>query len=187
VHGRPIPILLALAALLLFAPIAGARCIKSHDVRIASGTSPNGLSWTVNGTIKNNGGGCGDWLFGLDFDLEGAATWGWATGIPAGGHLGRRYDISASDDLLEDGSSRVFSGSVSGEVVKVMLTLSNNRHLTIRPQSPPKQLRQKVVWLRNIRYFVDYYPPEGFVTGVAEFSASGQLLYRDKRFESSIF
>jgi hypothetical protein len=119
----------------------------------------------------------------MSFDIQGAANWSWATGIPVGGHLDRRFAISASDNLLEDGSSRVISGTVNGEVAKIILTLSNNKHLTIRPKTPAPQLRRKVVWLRNVRYFVEYYPPEGFVTGVATLSASGQLLYRDKSVE----
>ena len=178
------PLLLAVAAMLIVVSSAGAACIKRHEVRIASGVSPSGWNWTVDGTIGNNGSGnCREWLFGMDFDLEGATNWSWGTGIPAGGHLDRRFEISASDDLLEDGSYRVFSGTVSGEVAKVLLTLSNNKHLAIRPKSPSDRLRRKVVWLRNVRYFVEYYRPEGFVTGVATFSASGQLLYRDKSFE----
>lgn len=182
-HLRPLPILFAIVALLVFVPTAEAACIKRHDVHIASGTSPSGWGWTVDGTIGPNGGNCREWLFGMDFELEGAANWGWGTGIPAGGHLGRRFTIEASDNLLEDGSYRVFAGAVNGEVAKVLLTLSNNKHLTIRPKSPAESLRRKVVWLRNVRYFVDYYPPEAFVTGVATFSASGVLLYRDKSFE----
>jgi hypothetical protein len=180
----PIPFLFAVAALLIVTSSSGAACIKRHEVRLASGTSPSGWNWTVDGTIGNNGrGNCREWLFGMDFELEGATNWGWGTGIPAGGHLGRRFGISASDDLLADGSYRVFSGIVNGEVAKVMLTLSNNKHLTIRPKSPPEHLRRKIVWLHNVRYFVEYYRPEGFVTGVATFSATGQLLYRDKSFE----
>lgn len=152
-------------------------------MRIASGMSPSGWDWTVDGTIGNNGNNCREWLFGMDFGLEGATNWSWGTGIPAGGHLNRRFDIDASDNLLVDGSYRVFSGTVNGEVARIMLTLSDNRHLTVRPKSPPKRLRRKVAWLRNTRYFVEYYPPEGFVTGVATLSASGQLLYRDKSFD----
>jgi hypothetical protein len=64
-----------------------------------------------------------------------------------------------------------------------MATLSNNKHLTFRPRSPSAQLRRKITWLHNVRYFVTYYPPEAFVTGVSTFSASGQLLYRDRSFE----
>lgn len=118
----------------------------------------------------------------MDFELPGATNWGWGTGIPAGGHL-RGFQIDASDNLLEDGSARVFSGTVGGETAKVMATLSNNKHLIFRPKSPSAQLRRKVAWLRNARYFVEYYPPEAFVTGVSTFSASGQLLYRDRTFE----
>ena len=180
---RSIPVLFAIALFLLLVPVAEAGCVKRHSVRIATGTSPGGWSWTVDGSIGNNGGNCHEWLFGMGFELQGATNWNWVTEIPAGGHLSRRFEISASDNLLEDGSSRVFSGTVNGEVAKIVLTLSNNKHLTIRPKSPPPQLRRKVVWLRNVRYFVEYYPPEGFVTGVATLSASGQLLYRDKSFE----
>jgi hypothetical protein len=181
---RLLSVLFAVAALLAFCPTAGAACIKRHSVRIASGTSPSGWNWTVDGTIGSNGGRCSQWLFGMEFGLEGVATWGWGTGIPAGGHLGPGFDIDASDGLLADGSYRVFSGAVNGKAAKVLLTLSNNQHVAIYPKSPPQSLRRKVVWLRNLRYFVEYYPPEGFVTGVATFSASGQLLYRDKSFES---
>jgi hypothetical protein len=179
---RWVPVIFFALALLAFVPTVATACIKRHSVRIASGTSPSGWDWTVDGTIGNNG-GCRDWLFGMDFELEGAANWGWGTGIPAGGHLGRGFDVDASDDLLEDGSYRVFSGTVNGEAAKVLLTLSNNKHVTVQPRLPSIALRRKVVWLRNVRYFVRYYPPEGFVTGIATFSASGQLLYRDKSFE----
>ena len=181
---RPILIVSAIAALLLFVPYATAGCIKRHSVRIATGTSPNGWGWSVDGSIGNNGDNCHQWLFGMEFDLQGATFWGSSSGIPAGGHLGRGHnEPSASDTLLEDGSYRVFSGFVSGEVAKVLVTLSNNKRLAIRPKSPPQRLRRKVVWLHNVRYFVQYYPPEGFVTGIATFSASGLLLYRDKSFE----
>jgi hypothetical protein len=180
---RPILVLAAATTLLIFAPLATASCIKRHSVPIATGTSPTGLPWTVEGTIGNNGNNCRDWLFGMQFELTGAANWGWSTGIPAGGHLPRTFDIDASDNLQEDGVSRVFSGTVGGEVAKVLATLSNNKHLTIQPKAPPAELRRKVVWLRNVRYFVNYYPPVAFVTGVSLFSASGQLLYREKTFE----
>lgn len=178
-----ITITVALLALLILTPTAGAACIERHHVRIASGTSPNGWKWSVDGTIGNNGNSCREWLFGMDFELEGAGDWGWGTGIPAGGHLGRRFDIESIDSLLEDGSYRVVAGTVNGEVAKVVFTLSNNKHLTVHPKAPSERLRRKVIWLRNTRYFVDYYLPEAFVTGVATFSASGQLLYRDKSFE----
>jgi hypothetical protein len=180
---RPTPALIAIVALLAFVPTATAACVKRHGVRIATGTSPNGLPWTVEGRIGNNGDNCHEWLFGMEFEITGATNWSTSTGIPAGGHIRRGFEISASDDLQEDGVSRVFSGLVDGEVAKVMATLSNNKHLTFQPKSPSAQLRRNVVWLRNVHYFVEYYQPEAFVTGVSLFSASGQLLYRDRTFE----
>jgi hypothetical protein len=179
---RALLLLVVATAGLVIAPAADAHCIKRHRVPIARGTSPSGWPWAVDGSIGNNG-SCREWLFGMDFELQGATNWGWSTGIPAGGHLGRHVEVDASDNLLLDGSDRVFSGTVDGEVAKVVVTLSNNKHLAFRPKAPRRQLREKVGWLRNVRYFVDYYPPEGFVTGVATFSRSGQLLYRDKNFE----
>jgi hypothetical protein len=170
-------VLSAIAALLVFVPSVSAACITRHSVSIASGLSPSGEPWTVAGTIGNNG-SCREWLFGMEFKLPGTVNWGWATGIPAGGHLFRGFTIDASDDLQEDGSQRVFSGTVGGDAAKVVATLSNGKRLTFHPKSAPAPLRRHVVWLRNVRYFVEYYLPEGFVTSVSLFNISGQLLYR---------
>lgn len=166
-----------IALLLAFVPTAGAACIARHRLPIASGQSPEGEKWTVEGTIGSNG-SCRQWLFGMDFRLPQTINWGWGTGIPAGGHLSNAFDIDASDDLQEDGAWRVLSGSVPGDVAKIMATLSNGKRLIFKPRSAPAPLRRKVTWLRNVRYFVQYYPPTGFVTSASLFSASGQLLYR---------
>jgi hypothetical protein len=179
---RLTPVLLVAAALLVLASSASA-CIKRHSVPVASGLSPSGLEWKVEGTIGDNGNACREWLFGMNFDFVGEWSWGSGTGIPAGGHLGRHPEPSAFDRLLDDGSDRVFAGFVSGETAKVLVTLSDNKRLTIHPKSAPAPLRRKNVWLRDVRYFVDFYRPEGFVTQVSTFDASGRLLYRDRNFE----
>lgn len=163
--------------MLVLASAAGAACIPRHGVPIDSGSSPEGATWTVEGTIGNNG-SCREWLFGMEFSLPGAVNWGTSTGIPVGGHLSSRYTIDASDNLQEDGAWRVFSGLVAGDVAKVTASLSNGRRLVFKPRSAPASLRRKVVWLRNVRYFVQYYPPTGFVTAASLFSVTGQLLYR---------
>lgn len=181
---RSLLLLLAVAMSAMVLAQAAEACIKRHEVPIAKGTSPSGYHWSLGGSIGPNGGACRDWLFGMNFNLEGALSWGSSTGIPVGGNYGRHPEVDASDNLLVDGSDRVFSGFVSGEVAKVLVTLSNNKHLVIHPQAPRPKLRRDVVWLRNVRYFVRYYRPEGFVTGVRTFSRSGQLLSRDKTFET---
>ncbi len=178
--------LATISALIFFAPSATARCIKRHSIPIANGPGANGEPWTVEGTIGNNG-SCRSWLFGMEFTLPGAVSWGWGTGIPSGGHLPEDFTIDASDYLLEDGSNRVFSGTAGGDVVRIVATLSDGKHLTIQPRSAPAALRQRVVWLRNARYFVQYYPPDGFITSVSLFNASGQLLYRTMSAEGSFF
>jgi len=109
---------MALTALVAIAPSADAACITRHRVPIASGQSPEGERWTVEGEIGNNG-SCREWLFGMEFSLPGTVNWGSSTGIPAGGHLSSSYTIGASDDLQEDGAWRVFSGLVAGDVVVV--------------------------------------------------------------------
>ncbi len=182
-RARLLPILCILAGALLLTSGAAARCIKRHHVQVATGTGPSGWGWTVDASIGDNG-SCDDWLFGVEFELQGATSWGTSTGIPAGGHPGRGYTMDAADNLLEDGSYRVFSGVANAEAAKILATLSDGKRLTIRPKSPPRSLIRKNSWLRGVRYFVDYYRPEGLVTQVAVFDASGVLLHREKHFES---
>jgi len=164
------------ALLCLLAVPASAQCIERHQVTIASGSSPDGEAWSVEGTIGNNG-SCREWLFGMDFNFVTTFSWGWGTGIPAGGHLSGKSWLESSDDLQENGSHRIFSGSVAGQVARVVATLSNGKRLKVKPKSVPPRLRH-VVWLKNVRYFVEYYPPTGFVTSVSLFSPSGKLLRR---------
>ena len=167
--------LMGAAVLCLLATPANARCIERHRVTIASGSSPDGEAWSVDGTIGNNG-SCREWLFDMDFNFA-TFGWGWATGIPAGGHLSGKSWIETFDDLQGNGSYRVFSGSVGGHVARIVATLSNGKRLRVEPRSVPRRLRD-VVWLRNVRYFVQYYLPAGFVTSASLFSASGKLLNR---------
>lgn len=176
-RSRPIFALVATAAFLALVPAAAAGCINRHSVPIARGISPSGETWTVEGTIGNNG-NCREWLFDMEFALPRAGNWGWGTGIPAGGHLAQTFKIDASDFLQEDGTSRVFSGTVGGAVASIVATLSDGKHIKIKPRSPSAKLRRTVIWLRNVRYFVQYYPPEGLVTSVSLLASSGQLLYR---------
>jgi hypothetical protein len=123
----------------------------------------------------------------MSFSIPQIGSWETATGIPAGGHLSRNYRIAAFDAIEEDGAERVFAGVVGGEVATVTAILSNGKGLEVEPRSAPAQLRRQVVWLRNVRYFVQYYLPKGFVTSVSLFSDSGQLLYRTTDIEGSFF
>lgn len=183
---RPTFLLVAVAVLLFAVPSTASACIDRHSVAVASGTNPAGEPWTLESTISGNG-SCRGWLLDLSFSFPSVGSWSTGSGIPAGGHVSRNYRIDAMDTIQEDGAERVFAGIVSGEVATAMATLSNGKRLKIQPRSAPAQLRRHVVWLRGFRYFVQYYPPEGFVTSVSLFSTSGQLLYRTNGMEGSFF
>lgn len=56
------------------------------------------------------------------------------------------------------------------------MTLSNGKHLTIHPKLPHLQQRERLVWLRGLRYFVRFHPVGGRVKVVKLIDANGQVL-----------
>lgn len=164
-----------------------------HRQPIAHGDSPNGIPWTVAVSIRDNGHNCSDWLLGFEFrpdrkpyshrweaqvnkqiPMPGSFSWGW--GIPAGGHLPNDFTISAQDAY--EGSERVFAGAAGGGVESITLTMNSGRHVVIHPRLPSLVLRQRFVWLRNLRYFVSYYRLGSNVQEVTVRSARGVVTVR---------
>ncbi|MDX6601449.1 MAG: hypothetical protein QOF13_651 [Solirubrobacterales bacterium] len=161
-----------------------------HRQPIAHGDSPSGTPWTVTVSIRENGHNCSAWLLGFEFrpdqkpyshsweaeaelsrqiPMPGSFSWGW--GIPAGGHLPNDFTISGQDEY--EGSERVFAGAAGGSVKSITLTMSSGKHMVIHPRLPGQALRQRFVWLRNLRYFVSYYHLGSHVQKVAVRSANG--------------
>ena len=159
-----------------------------HRQPIAHGDSPGGIPWTVRVSIRGNGHNCSAWLLGFEFrpdqkpyshsweaeinkqiPMPGSFSWGW--GIPAGGHLPNDFTISGQDAY--EGSERVFAGAAGGSVKSITLTMSGGKYVVIRPRLPGRALRQRFVWLRNLRYFVSYYHPGSHVQKVTVRSAKG--------------
>lgn len=139
---------------------------------IAKGKSSGGNHWTVTGWIRDNRGSCESWLFGLGFSpnrKRGSFSWEW--GIPAGGSLPDSFTISARDEY--EGSERVFAGAAGARVVSIVLTLDNGKQMKVSPLLPAPELRKRFVWLRNVRYFVRYYPLESHVRVVTVRDAKG--------------
>ena len=143
-----------------------------HRQPVAHGDSPKGIPWTVAVSIRDNGRNCSSWLLGFEFrpdrkpyshsweeeidrhiPMPGSFSWGW--GIPAGGNLPNDFTISGQDAY--EGTERVFAGAAGGGVKSITLTMSNGRHVAVRPRLPSLALRRRFVWLRNLRYFVSYY------------------------------
>jgi hypothetical protein len=84
--------------------------------------------------------------------------------------------ISGRDDY--EGSERVFAGAAGGSVKSITLTMSNGKHMAIRPRRPSQALRQRFVWLRNLQYFVSYYPLGSHVKRVTVRDAKGVFTIR---------
>lgn len=137
-------------------PFAAERCVRSQKHLIADGRSPSNKHWTVTAEIRNNG-SCRAWLFSMDFrpsgTLRGSSRWAWR--IPAGGHLGKKFTMNAQDESA--GSDRAFYGAVGASVETIELTMSKGKRIVVHPKLPPLVLRERFVWLRNVRYVVRYY------------------------------
>ena len=113
----------------------------------------------------------------MDFDLSDtlAGSWNWNWGIPAGGYLSNKFTISGGDEA-ENFSERAFSGTAGARVKTVVLTMSNGERLIIHPKLPPLVLRRRFVWLRNVRYFVRYYPSGRRVKVATLRNAQGEMI-----------
>jgi hypothetical protein len=163
--------------------------------QVAQGTSPSGTPWVIAVSLRNNGPGCSAWLLGFEFrpdrssevsrlEMElskghvapGGFKWGW--GVPAGGHLPNDFVISGQDEY--EGSERVFAGAAGGSVRSITLTLSTRRRVVLHPKLPHRTLRQRFVWLRNLRYFVWYYPRGSHVQKVTARKSGGVVVLRGR-------
>lgn len=152
-------------------------CVQSQRHLVESGHSPAGAPWTVTATIRNTG-GCKYWLFGMDFVPAGKSAGSWRGGwsIPPRGHLSDSFTIGARDEI-ED-SERAFSGASGARVKTIVLTTNTGERLTIHPKLPSERLRRQFVWLRNVRYFMRYYPVGQHAKVARLFDAQGKLIQK---------
>jgi hypothetical protein len=151
------------------------RCVRPQKHLIADGRSPTNKHWTVTAEIRNNGSSRA-WLLSMDFrpsgTLRGSSRWAWR--IPAGGHLGMKFTMNAQDERA--GSDRAFYGAVGARVKTLKLTMSKGKRIVVHPKLPPLALRERFVWLRNVRYAVRYYPAGEHVGVVRLIDARGGLI-----------
>jgi hypothetical protein len=76
--------------------------------------------------------------------------------IPAGGHLPASATISARDETT--GEDRVVSGIVGWHVRTVVFSTRSGHLFVVHPKVPEGRLLKRFVWLRNLRYFLRFYP-----------------------------
>lgn len=145
------------------------QCIQREQV--ARGISPHHIPWGVFGSLRPNGGDCSTWLLGFEFrpqkgpyqppwehgatgaPMPGSFSWQWE--VPSGGSLPSDFVLNARDEY--EGSERTFAGAAGIHAKEITLALTNGHRLTIHPRLPSLGLRKRFVWLRNLRYFVQYY------------------------------
>jgi hypothetical protein len=152
-------------------------CIQPQQQLVNSGSNPSGDPWTITASVRKND-GCDSWLFVSRFlpagKVRGSFAFGW--GIPAGGHLSDSFTIGARDE--SSNSERVFGGMVGARVTRIVVEMSSGGSLTIHPALPAKKLREKFVWLRNVRYAMRFYPAGRHATKVTLYSRDGKVVER---------
>jgi hypothetical protein len=149
------------------------QCVKSKRLMLERGHSQAGERWKVAASIQANP-GCATWLLKLEVSPSGtrAGTWRWGQAIQPNRSLPPGFTIAAGDEVARVG--RAFSGMTSGAARFVVLHTVEGRRIVIHPKRPAIDLRRRYEWLRNVKYFVRFYPPHDHVR-VAEGYGAGHI------------
>lgn len=154
---------------------AKGKCIKPQQKLVDGGENPSGHRWTITATVRNNG-NCDSWLFESRFvpASKPAGSFSFAWRIPTGGHLSDGFTIGARDEVSN--SERVFGGVVNSRVSRIAVQMSNGEPLVVRPKLPTRELRERFVWLRNIRYAMRFYPAGSHAIKATLYSVDGKVV-----------
>jgi hypothetical protein len=130
--------------------------IKHRRVPVENGQH-SGEPWSVIAGIKN-GHACGYWSLSMEFRPQDVTPGSWEGlwEIPAGGHLPASATMSARDETT--GKDRDVSGIVGWHVRTVVFRTRGGRRFVVHPKAPEARLLKRYVWLRNLRYFLRFYP-----------------------------
>ncbi len=156
------------------APAASSCSFSQHQL-VDEGKGLGGDYWTIKGAVRNSD-GCNRWLLAMEFrptgGRPGSSLWRWA--IPAGGHLSNSFTISAQDQAA--GTVRAIFGTVGARISRVVAKMSQTKALEIHPKLPARALRQRFAWLRNMRYFILFYPAGREVKSVTLLGDNGDVV-----------
>jgi hypothetical protein len=154
-----------------------AQCVKSKRLMLERGYNPAGERWKVAASIQANP-GCVTWLFKLEISPSGtrAGTWRWGQAIQPNRSLPAGFTIAAGDEVARVG--RAFSGMTSGAAKCVVLHTVKGRTIVIHPKRPAIALRRRHEWLRNVKYFVRFYPQHDHVSVAEGYGAGHIRLFR---------
>jgi hypothetical protein len=163
---------------------AGSKCISRHHQPLDDGKGPDGSSWRVTSSVRNNN-GCDSWVLGVEFYPSGSAPGSWQGewGIPAGGHLSRDFTISAEDEAQLSGRS--ISGVAGIRVHTIVFATTTGEKIIQHPRLPSSSLRRRYVWLRSLRYFLTFYPAGTRCKTATLIDGQGKVLGMIRGFEGS--
>ena len=148
---------------------------NQHRV-IASGQSPGETPWTMTGWIREDFHSCKSWLLGVEFipSDKPSDSFSSAWGISAGGQLPSGFSFSGTE--RNEGSEEVFAGASGVHVKYLLLTMNHGSQIRIHPLLPALALRKQFDWLRNIRYFVRFYPLGLRIRSIEALNYQGRII-----------
>lgn len=153
---------------------ASGQCVPYHAVRLDHREN-HGQAWRITASIEKNG-TCSFGLVTMKFSPQetsrGSWTMGWS--IPAHGHLPLTATIDAGD--YGEVNGRAVGGGVGIRVRTVVLKLSGGDTIVVHPKKPSRRLLTSFVWLRNLRYFLRFYPAGEHVKTARLLDAKGKVI-----------
>jgi hypothetical protein len=157
---------------------AGEACLK-RPLRavIGHGVSPAGPKWYVVSHLKNDA-DCHTRLLEVSFRPFGrsAASFADGYGVPIGGSLSSTFVISSVQ--MKVGNELAYAGITSNKVATVEASTGDGHWVKIEPKRP--QGPKIPTWLRNVRYFLEYLPPDHKVELVRARDRTGRVLYQGR-------
>jgi hypothetical protein len=152
-------------------------CVKTQRLILERGHNSRGEKWMVAAGVRANN-GCATWLLSLEVAPSGtrAGTWRWGRAIQPNGSLPADFGIAAGDEVARVG--RVFSGMTSGTTRSVVVHTWEGKTIVIHPKRPVMAMRRRHEWLKNLKYFVRFYPRGDHVRVAEGFDAGHTRLFR---------
>lgn len=161
-----------------------AHVLTSRLVQRLLEDSPRGGDWYIEGQLDNNA-KCRFRLLKVTFNPFGSdgVSWSGAYSLPIGGSLPNTFVID-SEQVREHGAI-VYGGITSGNAVEVEAKTRSGKWVSIETQAP--QMATPPIWLRNLRYFIEYLPGDEKVERVRVRDKAGGILYQGAESVLGIF
>lgn len=143
---------------------------------VAHGTSPQGVPWRIKASHPERT-GPGPRFISVNFSYGPRDSYeGFGHHISVPMPLPKRFMLTASGGGLELGAEP--EGNVDGlarrRVAEVVVRMAGGETMTVRPMAAPKRLRQRLPWLRGVRFYEAFFPADLEPREVTAFDAAGR-------------